>query len=213
MLLFVLVIAGCATPPREVPDDRAQAWEVLRERLETVEQWRADGRFAFRSGADGGSAGFVWHEYTDDRFTLRLSGPWGQGTARLSGGNGLARLETADAMVYHGPDAESLLYSVYGWEIPVDGLRRWLIGLPSADEAPDDHVLDHFGRLESLYWEGWEIRYRRYRPVNDLDLPAELVASHAARGVEVRMAVDRWYPGDSDDEPRDAPAIPLMDDD
>jgi outer membrane lipoprotein LolB len=208
ILCAVLLLAACATGPRPVPDDRRAAWEELRTRLSAVDQWRAEGRLAVRTAEDGGQAGFTWIELPDGRFRLRLAGPWGQGATRLLGGDGSARLVAGDGRRYVGADARSLLAGLYGWNIPVDGLRRWLIGLPGEGA---EFTLDRFGRIETLRWQGWRLEYGRYRPVGDLELPAVLRARHAASGTEVRVAVDEWRLGaDDGDAPAPGSPVPLM---
>ena len=192
VLATALVLAGCAAGPRAVPDEREAAWRDLRDRLARLEHWRAEGRLSVRSGGDGGQARFSWVEDGAAGFRLRLSGPWGQGAARLAGGDGTARLLTGADERYAGPDAGTLLARVYGWEIPVDGLRRWLIGLPAGGA---DYTLDRFGRLATLEWGGWRIEYGRYHQVGGLDLPAVLRARRVERDTEVRVVVDEWRTG------------------
>lgn len=212
---FVLVaiaavaIAGCATGPRPVPDERSQAWAELRTELEALDQWSAEGRMVVRDGRDGNPAGFTWIERADGGFQLRLSGPWGQGVARLTGGPSGAELVTADGMRYMAGDAHQLLKEVYGWDIPVAGLRRWLLGLPGPEA---EHTLDRFGRLATLDWRDWHIEYGRYRLVEEgLEMPAVLTATRADGGTEVRVAIHEWQLGPSDpDTPSDESPIPLM---
>lgn len=208
VLCLAVLLAGCAAGPRPLPDDRQAAWQELRARLEALEGWHAEGRLSVRMDGDGGQAGFTWVETRDAGFQLRLSGPWGQGAARLRGGDGAAELRSGDGYRYAGDDARSLLARVYGWDIPVAGLRSWLIGLP-ADGA--DYTLDRFGRLATLDRGGWHIEYRRYRRVGDLDLPAVLRARNAAADTEVRVVVDDWRPGSADgDAPGPTSPVPLM---
>lgn len=208
--IALLGLAGCATGPREVPGDREEAWRTLEARLEALDRWRAEGRLSVRMGGDGGQARFSWTDEAGAGFRLRLEGPWGSGAARLAGGNGSARLTTGEGRDYAGADARALLAAVYGWDIPVAGLRRWLIGLP-ADAG--GYTLDRFGRLATLESQGWRIEYRRYRQVGDLDLPAVLRARRVAGETEVRVVVDEWYPGGGDSgAPAPESPIPLIGD-
>lgn len=204
----LLVLVGCTAGPRTVPDERAQAWEDLRAELEALEQWRAEGRLVVRTEADGGQAAFTWVERADGTFRLRLAGPWGQGAAHLTGGGGRAELVTADDLRYIAGDAHRLLAGVYGWDIPVGGLRTWLIGLPGGGA---EFTLDRFGRLETLDWRDWHIEYGRYRLVEQgLDLPAVLTATRDDGATEVRVAVSSWQLGVGDESPAPGSSIPLM---
>lgn len=193
LLPLILLVGACATAPRPLPDDREQAWRQTRAELEALDAWRAEGRLVARTGNEGGQARFSWRERDDDGFSLRLSGPWGQGAARLSGTEGRVELETADGRSFVGTDARELLLAVYGWDIPVDPLRRWLIGLPTPGAS---HELDRFGRIVSLHWRDWSLEYRRYRQRAALDLPALLVVRRNGGNVELRVAIDHWRFGD-----------------
>ncbi len=207
--MIVAGIAGCAVGPRSVPDERAEAWAELRAELEALDQWRAEGRMVVRDGRDGNPAGFTWIESADGGFQLRLSGPWGQGVARLSGAAARAELVTAQGRRYTAADSHQLLSQVYGWDIPVAGLRRWLVGLPGPDA---DHTLDRFGRLKALDWRDWHIEYGRYRLVEEgLEMPAVLTASRAGGATEIRVAIHEWQLGPrKPDAPGDESPIPLM---
>lgn len=207
---LAIALAGCAAGPRTQPDDPEAAWASLREGLQALDAWRAEGRLVVRSGDDGGQAAFTWIERADGTFGVRMAGPWGQGAARLTGGDGGAQLRAADGARYVDADAGELLAGVYGWDIPVAGLRRWLVGLPGAGA---DYTLDGFGRVATLGWQDWRVEYRRYRQVDGIDLPAVLTASRADDGTEIRVAIDGWRFGAAggDARPPDSP-VPLIGD-
>jgi len=201
------LLAACAIGPRSVPEDRAAAWTDLRGRLEALDGWRAEGRLSVHTRDDGGQANFTWIERPDGSFRLRLAGPWGQSAARLSGRAGSAELVAADGMRYVGADARDLLAGLYGWDIPVSGLRHWLVGLPGESS---EYTLDRFGRLATLRWKGWRIEYKRYRPMGKLDLPAVLIAARPETGTEVRVAVDAWSPRGGGPAPVPESPVPLI---
>jgi len=208
----LLMLGACALQPREVPDDPEAAWQDLRERLEAMDAWRADGRLSVRMEDDSGSASFDWRERLEGGFTLHLSGPWGQGMARLRADNGRAVLDAGDDRVYTGTDAALLLHDLYGWDIPVDGLRRWLVGLPADDGGAASYELDAFGRLSRMSWRDWEIDYLRYGQVDGLDLPTRLEARRTDGATRVRVAIDRWRLTEDADADRDGSGVPLIGD-
>lgn len=209
VLGLVIALAGCAAP-RPVPDDHAEAWASQRARLQALDAWRAEGRLVVRSGNEGGQVGFTWIERPDGSFGMRMAGPWGQGAAHLAGGGGRATLRGADGARYVAADASELLADVYGWDVPVAGLRRWLVGLPASGA---DYSLDRFGRVATFDWQDWRVAYRRYRQVDGTDLPAMLTATRARDGTEIRVAIDRWRlgAGGGDTRPADSP-VPLIGD-
>lgn len=192
VLLVGAVLAACATAPRPVPEEAQAAWAGLRARLDRLERWRADGRLVFRADGDASHARFTWVEEGDGAFRLRLAGPWGQGKGRLESDGRTVVLVTEEGRAYRGDEPGRLLAAVYGWEVPVSGLRHWLIGLPGTGA---DYTLDRFGRLGALDWRGWHIDYGGYTRVGEVELPAVLTARNPSRDTEVRVAVDDWRLG------------------
>ncbi len=205
-IVLVAVLAGCASP-RQAPPDPESAWQQRQGRLQALEHWQADGRLAVRLEADGGQAGFSWTQAGPD-YRLRLTGPWGQGGAVLEVGEGEAVLDAGEGRRYRGRSARALLASVYGWDIPVAGLRYWLVGLPGEG---DDYSLDRFGRLERVRWRGWQITYASYGRIEDVSLPTDIRVSRGAN-TEVKVVIDEWSldsAGDDDGEQIESP-VPLM---
>jgi outer membrane lipoprotein LolB len=76
-----------------------------------------------------------------------------------------------------------------GFELPLDELRYWLLGVPDPGAAFDMTRNDQ-DRAQQLTQAGWTLKYDRYMPVNGDLLPARLVLSR--EGVRVRIAVDHW---------------------
>jgi outer membrane lipoprotein LolB len=76
-----------------------------------------------------------------------------------------------------------------GFDLPLDNLRYWLLGVPAPD-APVDLTRNDQDRARQLRQGGWSIDYDRYMPVNGDWLPAHLVLSR--EGVRVRIAIDHW---------------------
>mgnify|MGYP006284772185 CR=1 FL=1 len=205
-VIALVALYGCATP-RTPPDERTVAWSELRERLEALPQWHAEGRIAVRGTGDPGTVNFTWTESPGPGFRLRLEGPWGQNVGRLEVGAERAVLTTRRGLRYVGRDPARLVERLYGWQIPVAALRHWLVGLPGDSS---DYRLDRFGRLARLDWQGWRIEYRRHRVVDGLDLPADLRARHGGDGTEIRVAIDRWQLDGGEREPVDESPVPLM---
>ena len=207
VMLAIIMLVACAGP-RTIPDDRGAAWSRLQSRLAELDRWRAEGRLVVHTDDNGGQAAFTWIETADAGFRLHLGGPWGRGAARLTVDQDGVLLTTGRGERYRGADAQRLLRELYGWEIPVDGLRQWLLGLPAGSS---EFTLDRFGRLATLDWGEWRIEYSRYRQTDGLDLPAMLTARRAGDGARIRVVVDDWVLGAprEQQEPDDS-AVPLI---
>ncbi len=175
---FVAVAAGCATV--DLPQS------AVRPARETIEAFRIEGRIAVRHAGERFSVGIDWrHDSQTDE--IIVSGPLGQGLARLTAGGGTALLETSDHKRYAAADLDGLSEQAFGTRLPVSGLARWVLGRAATGGAAR---LDAAGRLEALSEWGWMIEYLRYESEARDALPELLLARR--EGVEVRLKIDTW---------------------
>lgn len=175
---FLLLAAGCAT--------LEPAATALRPAREAIEAFRIEGRIAVRRTGESFSAGIDWrHDAHSDEIVI--SGPLGQGLARLTSGGGTALLETADQKRYVAADLDGLSEQVFGTRLPVSGLGRWVLGRSAFGGVAR---LDEAGRLAGLSEQGWAIEYLRYENEAKDALPELLQARR--EDVEVRLKIDSW---------------------
>ncbi len=153
---------------------------------DTVEAFRLEGRIAVRRAQESFSARIEWrHDAHSDE--LILTGPLGQGFARLTAGGGTALLETADQKRFAAPDLDGLAEQVFGARLPVSELGRWVLGR-SVTGGTVRH--DANGRIAGFDEQGWAIEYLRYENETANALPELLKASRS--DIEVRLKIDSW---------------------
>lgn len=176
--LLALLSAGCA-----LIEPMASAPRPARE---TIEAFRLEGRIAVRRGGERFTANIDWrHDAQSD--DMAVSGPLGQGLARLTAAGGAALLETADRKRFSAADLDGLTEQVFGTRLPVSGLGHWVLGRSAFGGAAR---LDAIGRLAGLTEQGWMIEYLRYEDDTPAALPALLQARR--EDVEVRLVIDSW---------------------
>lgn len=193
-VLFAAVLcAACESTPEVVPvDDPQRAWAEHQGRLASIDQWTAVGKLGIQSTQDSWSAGLSWHQ-DRDTFRLRLSGPLGQGLMELQGTPGAVVLRTSDDDVYRARNAEELMQAHAGWQVPLSGLRHWILGRPDPDAAITGFVLDAGGRLAELRQLGWHISYERYAEFDGVVLPTRLTLENSR--LRAKLAVRSWRTG------------------
>jgi outer membrane lipoprotein LolB len=151
-----------------------------------LSSWRLAGRAAVAVGTQGWQATLNWRQ-SGGLAEIHLSGPFGVGSMVLKRG--------PDGLSLNGaPPSDAVLAQLQerlGFELPVDHLRFWLLGVPDPS-APVELKRNDQGRASQLTQDDWTIDYDRYMPVDGDVLPAHLVLSRA--GVRVRIVVDRWEP-------------------
>ena len=183
--LCAALLAACATT-RPEPIAPAVGWEQRVSDLQKSADWQLDGRAAVAVGGQGWQASLNWQQ-RDGSSEVRLSGPFGAGAVVLK--------RTVDGLSLNGaPPSDAVtaqLQERLGFELPLDHLRFWLLGVPDPSAAFEVTRNDQ-DRAAHLTQAQWSIDYDRYLPVAGDVLPAHLVLSR--EGVRVRIAVDRWQP-------------------
>ncbi|MEZ5615857.1 MAG: lipoprotein insertase outer membrane protein LolB [Rhodocyclaceae bacterium] len=178
LALLAVLASGCALLEPAQP--------LSRPAREAIVSFHIEGRIAVRRADERFSAGIDWrHDAQSDEIVV--SGPLGQGLARLTAGGGSALLETADRKRYLAADLDALSEQVFGVRLPVSGLGRWVLGRSAFGGAAS---VDAAGRLTGLSEQGWMIEYLRYES-NAPDALPELLQARR-EDVEVRLVIDNW---------------------
>ncbi len=189
---FLLLAACASTPPPSEPDkvdDPIAAFGQRQGLLSVMQNWSANGRLGLSTSNESINANVRWQQKNDERYTIRLSGPFGVGATELHGDPGFVAIETEDK-VHTAATPEDLVEEVVGWRIPVSGLRHWLLGLVAPGIEIEDMRLDEFGRLEYLEQAGWQIQYKRYSETAMLDMPTKVFMD--SERLKARIVVHEW---------------------
>lgn len=208
-LLYALVgiLPACQLPlqPTATSVELGRAWQARQQQLSALQTWTLIGRIAIQANGardarqEGWNGGLRWGQRDGD-YDITISSPLGQEVAQLHGGAAGVTLRTSAGEDF-ALDGETLLQQRLGWRMPVSGLRFWVLGLadPNMPEvAEQDRVLDAQGRLVRLHQSGWEIEFRRYQKVGNVELPDKLFLSnqHADVQLELRLVVEQWETSD-----------------
>ena len=189
LLLFVLVLSACVSPPvRRAPDAALMQAQVARETaLAARTDWSLSGRIAISNGRDGGSGRIDWKQHGAD-FDIRLSAPVTRQSWRLVREGGHVRLEGLDGGTLEGSDAEALLYQALGWQVPVDALASWARGARASSDARLEFGADGLPSL--LTEDDWSVEYRAWDSSGNPPRPKKVFAAQG--DAKVRLSVDRW---------------------
>jgi outer membrane lipoprotein LolB len=184
---LVALLACCAALAACVTTHPALApapWEQRLADLQHANAWQLDGRAAVAVGTQGWQASLNWRQH-GAATELHLAGPLGVGALVLKA--------TPEGVSLNGaPPSDAVraqLQDRLGFELPLDDLRYWLLGIPDPGTA-FAMARNAQDRAQQLTQAGWTVDYDRYLPVNGDLLPARVVLSR--EGVRVRIAVDHW---------------------
>lgn len=193
MLGTAVLLGACETTPEVVAvDDPERVFAERLVRLAAIEQWSAIGKLGIQSARDSWSAGVHWRQNRDS-YSIRLSGPLGQGLMELYGSPGLVEMRTAQDGVYRAQTAEELMLSHAGWRVPLTGLRYWILGMPDPQARVVALELDDGGRLAELRQLGWLIRFQGYEEFDGIALPTRLTLENPR--IRGKLIVRSWRTG------------------
>jgi outer membrane lipoprotein LolB len=102
------------------------------------------------------------------------------------------RLTPAGLSLNGGPPSVTVMAELeekLGFNLPLDTLRFWLLGIPDPS-IPFDLTRNEQDRALRLSQAGWTIDYDQYMPSNGDVLPKRLVLTRST--ARLRIAVDHW---------------------
>ncbi|MBT8084150.1 MAG: outer membrane lipoprotein LolB [Woeseia sp.] len=187
LLLLVAALAGCATQSG-VSLPTLDDWETRQKVLAGLDNWGFSGRIAVRDAVDGFQGSLHW-EQRRDYFDARVSGPLGMGAVRIAGDVGAVRVTDKDGVETRLHDPEADLQRRFGWQIPIESLRYWALGIPDTAYPAELQFADD-GTLQALDQAGWQVLIDRYRAAGETIMPRRLTASRDS--ARVTLVIDRW---------------------
>jgi len=184
---IALLLGACAIQKGvDLPD--ISEWETRQAILGELDKWQFSGRIAVKTSDDGFNGKLRWVQ-DGDSFVATVSGPLGIGTVRIEGNVEGVKITDKDGTTTVLRDIESELYYRYGWTIPVESLRYWVLGIPDP-RVPAETDFDDNDRVSHMKQRGWSVDVGRYREAGGQQMPARLVAS--SRETSVRLVIDKW---------------------
>ncbi len=142
------------------------------------------GRVVIKGRDTAFSSGLRWQASVDED-ELWLNAPLGQTLGHLKRDGSGAALTTADQTVYRAGSIESLTRRAFGWELPVDGLRWWVLGRAAPSPAATEVARDARERLVSLVQAGWRVKLEY-----EGESPQPLRLQATKPDAEIRLAID-----------------------
>ena len=198
ILASAIILNACASlPDIPVTEESYQIWAKRQQQLSEIDAWEIRARTAIFEAKEVYQVGFSWVRERD-QFILMIQAPLGQGVFRVESSiqnseSGTVKLTMPDGKVYYNYSAEAMLTQLFGWSIPVTGLRSWIKGMPQTVGTYSFELYGD-GRLKSLQQQGWVINYLDYfsDSENDPGLPKKMYLKHP--DLALKIVIDRWQP-------------------
>ena len=193
LFLSILFLSACSTlkelqPPLAAALTKQAAWQVHRANLETIHGWDLTGRVAGRTSDEGFRTKVHWRQQ-QQQFSIDLHDPLGRKVAVITGKQAHVELNTSKGESYSAKDSETLMRELFGYALPVNGLRYWMRGIPDPRQVYTSMELDDQGHLKQLQQGGWVVDYERYHEGKPA-LPAFIKIS--SQSLHAKIVIDHW---------------------
>ena len=159
------------------------------------DEWQLSGRIAIRQGQHADSANIDWSQ-TPTLYRIELSGPLGQGGARILGSPAGVTLQVnGDDRRYRGATPEAVMQQALGWYLPISQAHYWVQGRP--DPAYPFSALPDASGFSQL---GWRIELRRVTQLpQGIVLPELLELRYD--DLRLRLLIHDWQLSNADFRP------------
>jgi len=188
-----MLLSACIAKP--VKPETSAAWHSRQAILAEIDQWQLHARIGLRSKNRSGSASLIWDEIPGQR-NLRLLGPVGGGLILLQQDSTGVTLTDSKGKTWYATDAAELIQRVTGWQIPVSGLRWWLLGMtePGSKAA---YTLDQSQRLASINQDQWKVAFDKYSMFGRYELPTSIIIESDSskdddKYIRAKLIVKNW---------------------
>jgi outer membrane lipoprotein LolB len=178
--------------------------------LDIPDTWTIHAKLGIKNAEDSGSVTLKW-EQIGDNYTIQMSGPFGQGNAKLSGNRSAIIIERPGKETLYSRNPKSLIQQTFGWDLPIEQLPYWMRGLQTPDPISTSFIdtgnnlllsnqkqlhtpaytrYNETGTLSKLSQFGWDIHYSRYKVQQLYLAPHKIRASN--HGVTLTLIIKKW---------------------
>jgi len=191
--LASVLLAACTLNKPQGPGQSVTSpeWQQHQQAVEKITQYQTRGAFAYLSDRQKVYARFNWQQTAPDRYRLLLTNPLGSTELQLDAQGSVVQLVDNKGKRYVSDDAEKMITQLTGMDIPLENLRKWMMGLPG--DATDYALNDQYQLRELNYsrnGQNWKVSWQDYDSKVNPALPANLELREGSQRIKLRM--DSW---------------------
>lgn len=144
-----------------------------------------------------GEEGSGWHgklnwRQTQNDFSMRILGPFGDEQAELLSDAGVLKLKTPDGQLASGNRLAEWQKQAFGTTVPLQALPYWLHAVPYPD-MPQPSIKKANGKLSQLQQDGWQVNYSDWGKFDGRDMPKRITMTKAQ--VRIKLVVNEYNRG------------------
>lgn len=154
--------------------------------LYALDHWSIVGKISLQYQGRTHIGSLEWVQKGEE-YKIILYGPAGFGGIRIEGSPGWVRVKS-DQGSQEATSPEALVYSLYGFDLPVSSLAFWVKALPMPFEPFE--LEDDQGLPSTLSQSGWKMAYSDYVLQESFILPTKIKAQNERMKMVIK--VQRW---------------------
>ncbi|WP_437614828.1 lipoprotein insertase outer membrane protein LolB [Erwinia sp. V71] len=191
--LASVLLAACSTTQQQGPGQSVSSpqWQQHQQDVAKISRYETRGAFAYLSDSQKVYARFNCQQTAPDRYRLLLTNPLGSTELQLDAQGSVVQLVDSKGKRYVSNDAEKMISQLTGMAIPLENLRKWMMGLPG--DATDYSLNDQYQLRELNYsrnGQNWKVTWQSYDSNTQPALPANLELREGDQRIKLRM--DSW---------------------
>ena len=131
---------------------------------------------------------------TAQQTVIDLISPFGQTIATMTINEQGALLQQGDKTPRYAPTANQLMQELFGWPIPVEGLRDWLQGFNNQTHNAGNAFTPSNSKSPTNI-EGWDVSYPNWVVENNQAHPKRIDLSRQTQQagfVTIKIVIDDW---------------------
>ena len=168
-------------------------WKLQQQQLSELQSWSIKGRISVQTEYEGGQLDYIWQQYNQNDYDIRLQAPMGAGTTLISAREQGVSLKTSSGDELFDTDVDKLIAKLNGWPLPVNGLRYWVKGMPAPGSDYNVSKWNEQGLAEVMLQDGWRIEFKKYNDIKGFVLPGKLfINRQKGEEVDVRLIIRQW---------------------
>jgi len=189
LILLLITVTACKPIWYRAPKTPEGMWQQRSPDLMTLDKWAIKGRSSIVQGEEGWNVGLKWRQSLNN-YQINLTGPFAQGGVVLTGDGKKVTLFLGDGQQISSSSPEALLEEHMNLKIPVSALRDWVRGLPYKNLQVDKVEYDSEGRITYLEQQDWKLKFLRYVPFEQYEMPAKIFITHP--GLSLKFIIQDW---------------------
>lgn len=161
------------------------SWQDREAQLKALSHWKASGKLALRTADKSESATLQWKQ-SNNVAQIVLSGPLGLNTTSIESDQTSLTIRQS-GQIRHYDISSGTIPSA--WDLPVQALPYWILGLPAPGEPIHEQVIEQ-NAIRQMAQSGWTITYEDYGQFDQYVLPTRLkIEKHSTRA---RLLIRNW---------------------